>query len=101
MSLLLTGSPLVAQDAGPAARVAGTRPDCVSVTQYARFNGSGYNHLVDIHSQCRAPVRCTVTSSSNPTPVESRVLPGQTETVSTFFNAAGYGFVANVQCVGG
>jgi hypothetical protein len=89
-----------AQDAGAPALVAGSRPACVAVRQFSRFNGSGYNHLVEVRNACRAPVVCHVTSTSNPQATHVTVPSGDTQLVTAFFNAAGYGFTATVHCDG-
>lgn len=83
-------------DASPP--VAGSRPACVAVSAQPFFNGSGYNHLVHVHNQCAQPVSCTVTTNVNPRPATATLAASERRTFNTFFNAAGYGFTATVQC---
>jgi hypothetical protein len=80
------------------ARIAGTRPECVTVAAQPIFNGSGYNHLVTITNGCAASVSCTVTTDVNPRPISVAVEPQQSRTVNTYFNAAAYGFTPTVHC---
>ncbi|MBL8677549.1 MAG: hypothetical protein JNK05_00170 [Myxococcales bacterium] len=97
LALLVTAVASAQQDARPA-RVAGNRPECVSARAQPVFNGSGYNHLVTITNSCPAPVACQVTTNINPQAIRVSVASGASETVNTFFNAAGYGFAATVHC---
>jgi hypothetical protein len=94
IALLSASGSLLAQQA----RIAGTRPDCTTVTAQPIFNGSGYNHLVTITNGCSTQVSCTVTTDINPHPIAVTVEPGQSRTVNTYFNAAGYGFTPTVHC---
>jgi|LNFM01.1.fsa_nt_gb hypothetical protein len=97
-ALALMGAISSAQQAPAPARVAGNRPDCVSVGAQAVFNGSGYNHLVTISNACPASVTCQVTTNINPQATSVTVARSSSETINTYFNAAGYGFSATVHC---
>lgn len=98
-SIALVASVAFAQaNAGGAPRVAGNRPECVSVRANPVFNGSGYNHLVTVANACPATVACQITTNINPRATNVTVASGASETVNTYLNAAGYGFVATVHC---
>jgi hypothetical protein len=94
IALVSASGSLLAQQA----RIAGTRPDCTTVTAQPIFNGSGYNHLVTIANGCATTVSCTVTTDVNPRPISATVEPRQSRTVNTYFNAAAYGFTPTVHC---
>lgn len=83
------------------ARIPGTRPECVAVAAQPVFNGTGYNHLVTIANRCATPVTCAVTTDVNPRAISAVIDAGQSRTVNTYFNAAGYGFSPTVHCVTG
>lgn len=84
--------------AGDAAAPADAGAACVKWRGEARFNGSGYRHVVVLESACTKTASCDVSTDVNPTVQTVRVAPGKTEEVVTFFDSPASAFTAKVSC---
>ena len=77
---------------------AGTRPECARVSHNARFDGSGYSHIVSVNNTCDYTLTCTVTTSANPRPMTMLITAGQSASVNTFLSSPASEFTPTVSC---
>lgn len=77
---------------------AGTRPACAQVSHNARFDGSGYSHIVSVNNTCDYPLTCTITTDANPRPATMRISAGQSSSVNTFLSSPAREFSPTVSC---
>ena len=77
---------------------AGTRPDCAQVSHNARFDGSGYSHIVSVRNTCTYTITCSVTTNANPTATTMLVTAGQSSSVNTFLSSPASDFTPTVNC---
>ncbi len=77
---------------------AGTRPACAQASHNARFDGSGYSHIVSVTNTCDYALTCTVTTNANPRPATMRISAGQSGSVNTFLSSPAREFTPTVNC---
>ena len=73
-------------------------PDCVDVTQQARWGAGAYNHIVRIHNGCDRTARCRVATDVNPRETAIEVAVGATEELVTFLGSPARAFTPRVTC---
>lgn len=85
------GAPVeLADDAGAA--------PCVKYWGEARPTGYGYRHVVVLHSDCKKPQTCDVSTDVNPEIQKVPVSPGETKDVVTFLESPVSAFTPRVIC---
>jgi len=77
---------------------AGTRPDCAQVSHNARFDGSGYSHIVSVRNTCTYAITCSITTNANPTASTMLISAGQSSSVNTFLSSPASDFTPTVDC---
>ena len=77
---------------------AGTRPDCAQVSHNARFDGSGYSHIVSVRNTCDYTISCSITTNANPTASTLLISAGQSSSVNTFLSSPASDFSPTVNC---
>jgi hypothetical protein len=73
-------------------------PGCVLTWIEARYRNFGYDHLVHLKNQCGQVMSCSVTTSSNPTPIQVTLDPEQYLELLMFRGSPARTFTATVEC---
>jgi len=78
--------------------VADDRPSCVDVTGHARYDGTGYMHVVRVENGCDQAVQCEVWTSVDEERHNLRVDAGETGQVVTRRGSPAYEFEPHADC---
>ena len=96
--LVLAALALVAGTALGQPSVVGNRPDCVTASGQAIYDGYGYRHNVSITNGCEYALDCHVFTSVNPQVQDVHLAPHASTIVPTFLSSPASTFVAHVDC---
>lgn len=98
LAVLLSSLCLLGPSLALANGEAGTRPDCAHVSHNARFDGSGYSHIVSVRNTCDYTITCSITTNANPTASTLLITAGQSSSVNTFLSSPASDFTPTVNC---
>jgi hypothetical protein len=77
----------------------GSHPDCIEHRAVARYQGTGYTHVVVVQSRCERTASCEVATDVDPSPRHDlSVGAGETREVITRVGSPAYGFTEIVDC---
>lgn len=75
-----------------------TQPTCLRSWPEVRYGNLGYDHVVHLASQCRAPATCDVSSDVNPEPIRVIVQPATEQEIVTMRGSPARRFTPRVVC---
>ena len=73
-------------------------PECIEVSGQARYDGTGYLHIVRVRNGCDRPAECDVWTSVDAERHHVRVAAGDRAEVITRRGSPAYGFEPHARC---